>query len=135
MNQQPASRRVAAVREHHGAPQPPIQASGGMTVRSMARGTAEQMAFALSFLIGFAPETFGAILDAAEPCSGDLIGPDEAEPRCAGCGARIGIFLTHGLNWQHYRGDGTTAGDQEIFSPRHEPVISWRLLEDGLILT
>jgi hypothetical protein len=96
---------------------------------------AEQMTFALAFLIGFAPETFDAILDAAEPCSGDLVGPDEAEPRCAKCGARVGIFLAHGLNWQHYRGNGTTAGEQEVFSAGHEPVVSWRLLEDGLILS
>ena len=27
----------------------------------------EQMAFALAFLIGFAPETFDAVLDAADP--------------------------------------------------------------------
>lgn len=95
----------------------------------LASITAEQMAFPLSFLAGFAPETFDAILDAAEPCSGDLLGPDEAEPRCAQCDASIGIFLKHGLTWQHYRGDGTTAGEREIFSPGHDPVVSWRLLE------
>ena len=100
----------------------------------LAATSAEDMAFALAFLIGFAPETFDAILDAAEPCSDDLVGPDEAEPRCAECGARIGIFLKHGLTWQHYRGDGTTVGKQEIYSPGHEPVVSWRLLEDGLVL-
>jgi hypothetical protein len=33
----------------------------------LASITAEQMDFALSFLAGFAPETFDAILDAAEP--------------------------------------------------------------------
>ena len=101
----------------------------------LAATTAEQMAFALAFLIGFAPETFDAALDAAEPCSEDLIGPDEAEPRCAQCDSPIGIFLKHGLTWQHYRGDGTTAGEQEVFSPGHKPVVSWRLLEDGLILS
>lgn len=35
-------------------------------------------------------------------------------PRCARCGARIGTFRSHGLAWQHYWGDGTTADDQEI---------------------
>jgi hypothetical protein len=100
----------------------------------LATLTAERMSFALSFLIGFAPETFDAILDAAEPCSGDLVGPDEAEPRCAQCDAPIGIFLKHGLTWRHYRGDGTTVGEQEIFFPGHDPVLSWRLLEDGLLL-
>jgi len=87
----------------------------------LASTTVEQVAFAMSFLAGFAPETFDAILDAAEPCSGDLLGPDEAEPRCAECGAPIGIFLKHGLAWQHYRGDGSTVGEQEIFSPGHDP--------------
>jgi hypothetical protein len=74
-------------------------------------------------------------MDAAEPSSGDLAGPDEAEPRCAECGAPIGIFLAHGLGWQHYRGDGITAGEQEVFFPGHKPVVSWRLLEDALILS
>ncbi|HEX3957495.1 MAG TPA: hypothetical protein VHZ03_12830 [Trebonia sp.] len=68
----------------------------------LAATSAEQMAFALAFLIGFAPETFDAVLDAAEPCSDNLIGPDEAEPICAQCGSPIGIFLNHGLTWQHY---------------------------------
>ena len=95
---------------------------------------AEQMAFALAFLIGFAPETFDAVLDAAEPCTDDLIGPNEAEPICAQCGSPIGIFLKHGLTWQHYRGDGTPVDEQEVFSPDHDPVVSWRLLEDGLVL-
>jgi hypothetical protein len=100
----------------------------------LAATSAEQMAFALAFLIGFAPETFDAVLDAAEPCSDDLIGPDEAEPRCAECDSPIGIFLSHGLTWQHYRGDGITAGEQKVFFPGHLPVVSWRLLEDGLLL-
>jgi hypothetical protein len=100
----------------------------------LATVTAEQMSFALSFLIGFAPEIFDAILDAAEPCSSDLVGSDEAEPVCAQCHSPIGIFLRHGLTWQHYRGDGTTVGEQEIYSPGHDPVPCWRLLEDGLIL-
>jgi hypothetical protein len=100
----------------------------------LAATSAEQMAFAMAFLIGFDPETFDAILDAADPCSDDLLGPDEAEPTCALCGATIGIFLKDGLNWQHYRGDSTTVGEQETYSPGHDPVPCWRLLEDGLIL-
>jgi hypothetical protein len=100
----------------------------------LAAASVEQMGFALAFLIGFAPETFDAVLDAAEPCSDDLIGPEEAEPRCAECGAPIGIFLKHGLTWLHYLGDGVTAGEQEVFFPGHSPVVSWRLLEDGMVL-
>jgi hypothetical protein len=47
----------------------------------------------------------------------------------------IAIKLTFPFTWQHYRGDGTTAGEQEVFSPGHKPVVSWRLLEDGLVLS
>jgi hypothetical protein len=154
----PIRGRAAAVRQHQRRPSATLSnITGGMTVRSiinprdfvahpvpvkdpqdrmdrLASVTAGQMAVALAFLGGFDPETFDAILDAAEPSSGDLVGPDEAEPRCAECNASIGIFLEHGLGWQHYRGDGTTAGGQEVFFPGHKPVVSWRLIEDGLIL-
>jgi hypothetical protein len=84
--------------------------------------TDEQRMVALAFLSGFAPETFDAIMDAAGADSGELARADESEPRCARCDATIGIFLKHGLAWQHYRGDGVTVGEQEIFFPGHEPV-------------
>jgi len=50
----------------------------------------------------------------------------EPEPLCAECGAAIGIFLRFGLNWRHFRGDGTTIGQIELFDPGHEPVVAWR---------
>ncbi len=114
----------------------PVPVSGPQDRKDrLATVTAEQMAFALSFLIGFAPEIFDAVLDAAEPCTDDLVSPDdEAEPFCAQCGSAVGIFLEHGLEWQHFRGDGTTAGQQEIFDPGHAPAVSWRLIEDGLVI-
>jgi hypothetical protein len=84
--------------------------------------TDEQRMTALAFLSGFAPETYDAIMDAAEPDSGELASTEVPEPRCARCYATIGIFLSHGLAWQHYRGDGVTSGKQEIFFPGHEPV-------------
>jgi hypothetical protein len=88
----------------------------------LAFTTDEQRVLALAFLSGFAPETFDAIMDAAGPDSGELACAEESEPRCARCHATIGIFLKHGLAWQHYRGDGVTTGKQEIFYPDHEPV-------------
>lgn len=33
-----------------------------------------------------------------------------------------------------YQGDGATVGEQVVFFPGHDPVVSWRLLEDSLIL-
>lgn len=125
----------------------PIMTPRGFTVRPvpvsgpldrmdrLATVTAEQMTRALSFLIGFAPEVFDAALDAAEPEGGDLASAeDETEPFCAQCGGAVGIFLEHGLDWQHYAGDRTTAGRQQVFDPGHAPAVSWRLIEDGLIL-
>jgi hypothetical protein len=51
----------------------------------------------------------------------------EPEPFCAECGANIGIFLRYGLDWRHFRGDGTVIGQIEMFDPGHQPVVSWRL--------
>jgi hypothetical protein len=82
----------------------------------------EQRITALAFLCGFEPETFDAVMDAAEPDPGELARTVEPEPRCARCRATIGIFVSHGLAYQHYRGDGVTVGGQEIFFPGHEPV-------------
>jgi hypothetical protein len=54
----------------------------------------------------------------------------EAEPLCAICGGSIGIFLDLGLDWQHFAGDDTTAGEQQIYDPGHVPVVNWHLSED-----
>jgi hypothetical protein len=54
----------------------------------------------------------------------------EAEPVCATCDGKIGIFLDRGLAWQHYTGDGTTAGQQQIYDPGHAPAVTWRFSED-----
>jgi hypothetical protein len=50
----------------------------------------------------------------------------EPEPYCVICGADAGIFLRLGLDWRHYRGDGTTAGQIELFDAGHTPIIAWR---------
>jgi len=86
------------------------------------------MSDALTWLAGYSPITFDATLDATEPCPDDDT-PDPAadpEPYCETCGADIGIFLRLGLDWQHYRGDGTTSGPIELFDPGHTPVLAWR---------
>ena len=54
----------------------------------------------------------------------------EAEPVCAICDGKIGIFMERGLDWRHYTGDGTTVGQQHIYDPGHAPVVTWRLAED-----
>jgi hypothetical protein len=54
--------------------------------------------------------------------------PDEEPvPVCRRCGGQVGIFLDHGLDWQHFHGDGTTSGAQEIYDPGHSAEVTWRL--------
>jgi hypothetical protein len=88
---------------------------------------ADRMAAAMTFLAGYDAGTFDAILDAVEPCdeNGDPDAGEDAEPFCSLCGADIGIFLRLGLDWQHYRGDGTTRGPIEVFDEGHVPVVAW----------
>jgi hypothetical protein len=91
----------------------------------------DRMATALTWLAGYSPTVFDATLNATEPCADDDT-PDPAdnpEPFCAVCGADVGIFLRFGLDWRHYRGDGTTAGLIELFDPGHASVIAWRPAE------
>jgi hypothetical protein len=98
----------------------------------LASVDADRMAAALTFLAGYDTGTFDAILDAVEPCDADP-DPDageDAEPCCAECGADIGIFLRFGLDWRHYRGNGTTAGRIEVFDAGHVPIVAWRPARD-----
>jgi hypothetical protein len=90
----------------------------------------EQMADGLTWLAGYDPEVFDAVLDAVEPCDegGDPDAGEDAEPFCVLCGAGVGIFLKFGLEWRHYRGDGTVAWC-EVYDAGHEPVVAWRPAE------
>ena len=38
---------------------------------------------------------------------------------CRECGAPVGIFLAHGLRWQHFRGDDAMSGNQDIYDLGH----------------
>jgi hypothetical protein len=74
------------------------------------------------------PAVADAMLDKVEYDAIDDPDPSqEPEPFCAECGAAIGIFLRFGLDWRHFRGDGTTIGQIELFDPGHDPVVAWRL--------
>jgi hypothetical protein len=101
--------------------------------RTERLGTAnpEQQRQALVFLSGYAPAVFDTILDAVEPCdeTADPAAAEDAEPFCATCAERVGIFLRLGLDWRHYRGDEPD-GPFEIFDPGHEPVVTWHPATD-----
>ena len=42
-------------------------------------------------------------------------------------GSPVGIFLSRGLHWQHFRGDGVTSGAQEIYDSGHAAEVAWIL--------
>ena len=92
--------------------------------------TSTQMKTALIFLSAFSPYAFDHAMDAADFNDDDPGATGEAEPTCELCGASIGIFLERGLDWLHYKGDGTTAGAQRIYNPGHTPVVTWHPSED-----
>ncbi len=43
----------------------------------------------------------------------------------------IGIFPDRGLQWRHFRSDGTTSGTQEIYDPGHVAQVTWILADEG----
>ncbi len=95
----------------------------------LARATAEEVEKALAFLSVIDPEAFEIAFSAVAPAADDLP-DDEAVPLCRFCCTTVGIFPRHGLGWQHYRGDGTTVGAQEIFDPGHTPEVAWYASDD-----
>jgi hypothetical protein len=93
----------------------------------LARATTGQMQGALAFLSMIDPEAFEIAFTAVPPLSDDEPEAEEPVPACRACGATVGIFPEHGLNWKHYRGDGTTAGAQQVYDPGHAPDVTWCL--------
>jgi hypothetical protein len=98
----------------------------------LARATAEQADAALGYLSMIDPLMFEIVMDAADVITGaaprdEPAGDDEAVPVCRRCGGQAGIFLDRGPDWQHFTGDGTTAGAQEVYNPGHPVEVTWRL--------
>jgi hypothetical protein len=97
----------------------------------VAAASCEQMKTALIVLSDFSPDAFDYAMDAAE--SGDDPAGNsagEAGPACAICGGSVGVFLGMGLDWRHFDGDGTTAGQQRVYDPGHVPVVTWKIAEE-----
>jgi hypothetical protein len=89
---------------------------------------AEDVAAGLLWLAMNFPAVADAMLDKVGYDAIDDPDPSqEPGPFCAECGAVIRIFLRFGLDWRHFRGDGTTIGQIELFDPGHDPVVAWRL--------
>jgi hypothetical protein len=96
----------------------------------VAAATSEQLSAALIFLSVFEPDAFDHSMDVAQSDDDNPGATGEAEPVCAVCNGKIGIFIDRGLAWRHYAGDGTTVGQQYIYGPGHATVVTWRLVED-----
>jgi hypothetical protein len=101
----------------------------------LARATAGQAEAALTYLSMIDPLMFEIAMDAADLTAGEASGAEapvdeEPVPVCRRCGDLVGIFLDRGLEWQHFRGDGTTAGAQEIYDPGHPAEVTWRLPDE-----
>jgi hypothetical protein len=90
----------------------------------LARATTSQMQAALALLSMLDPEAFEIAFTAVPVTSDD---GDEPIPVCRECGGLVGIFPDHGLRWQHFRGDSTTSGAQQIYEPGHDSAVTWIL--------
>jgi hypothetical protein len=115
-------------------PEPHPDAAARVRRDRLARASVEEMESALAFLSMIDPEAFEIAFTAVAPRVGDIpedaAAPEDEEPTpvCRECGAPVGIFLAHGLQWQHFRGDSVTAGTQEIYDPGHPAEAAWLLL-------
>jgi len=106
------------------APAHPDEAARNRHAR-LAHATPDQTAAALAYISMIDPLMFEIAMDAAAPPPEPETPEDEHPvPLCRHCGAQLGIFLTHGLDWQHFHGDGT-AGAQQIYDPGHPPKVTW----------
>jgi hypothetical protein len=93
----------------------------------LASASIEDMESALAFLSMIDPEAFEIALTAVTARAAETPEDEEPFPVCRQCGAPVGIFLAHGLRWQHFRGDGATSGTQEIYTPGHPAEVGWLL--------
>jgi len=96
----------------------------------LAKASSEQMEAALAYLSMIDPEAFEIAFTAVTTDADEIHEDDEAIPVCRRCGGLAGIFLSRGLQWQHFRGDGVTSGAQEIYDPGHAVEIAWILPDE-----
>ena len=119
----------------HAHPEPHPDAAARQRRDRLARATVEDMESALAFLSMIDPEAFEIAFTAVTPpgeTPEDAATPETPEdeeplPVCRQCGARVAIFLDHGLRWQHFRGENATSGTHEIYDPGHPAEAAWLL--------
>jgi hypothetical protein len=106
-----------------------LDASARERADALARATAGRMEAALALLSMLDPEAFEIAFTAVAHAP-DADGDDEPIPVCRQCGGLAGIFPDRGLRWQHFRGDGSTSGVQQIHQPGHAPEVTWILPDE-----
>jgi hypothetical protein len=106
-----------------------LDASARERADRLARATADQMEAALALLSMLDPEAF-EIAFTAVPTALAVDSDDEPIPVCRECGGLVGIFPDNGLRWQHFRGDDSTSGVQQIYEPGHTPGVTWILPDE-----
>ena len=110
---------------------PDLDAAARHRADRLARATTDQIQAALAYLSMIDPEAFEIALTAVAPAAADDPEDDEEPiPLCATCGAPVGIFPDLTLNWNHYRGDATTAGPHHTYDPGHDPHVAWYLPDE-----
>jgi hypothetical protein len=109
---------------------PDPEAAARQRADQLARATADQMEAALAYLSIIDPEAFEIAFTAVAPDADEVHEDEEAIPVCRRCGGLVGIFLSRGLQWQHFRGAGVTSGAQEIYDPDHAAGVAWILPDE-----
>jgi hypothetical protein len=98
----------------------------------LAKATPGQIETALAYLSAIDPEAFEIAFTAVTTADDEAAQEDEEPiPVCRRCGAMIGIFPDHGLQWRHFRGDGAASGAQEIYHSGHAAQVTWILADEG----
>ncbi len=95
----------------------------------LAKATTDQMESALALLSMIDPEAFEIAFTAV---TDEIPEDDEAIPLCRQCGDLVGVFIDRGLQWQHFRGDLSTSGGQQIYDPGHAAEVAWILPDEDL---
>jgi len=106
-----------------------LDASARQRADRLARATVAQMEAALALLSMLDPEAFEIAFTAIPPAPRDD-GDDEPIAVCRECGGLVGIFPDRGLRWQHFRGDGSTSGAQQVYEVGHAPQVTWVLPDE-----
>jgi hypothetical protein len=106
-----------------------LDASARKRADSLARAAADQMEAALALLSMLDPEAF-EIAFTAVPTAFAVDSDDEPIPVCHECGGLVGIFPDNGPRWQHFRGDDSTSGAQQLYEPGHAPGVTWILPDE-----